>query len=75
MTQWENVTDDPDFHPFGAHDDGGGGDVTRGLDIDRGEVVLVNKGAVEAEIFVTVRGSQKRLVNRTSGPNSGGTAG
>nr|ART37635.1 E426 [uncultured bacterium] len=51
MTQRQDVTDDANLHVLGARDDCGRRDVARRLDVDGGEMVLVDKGAVEAQIF------------------------
>jgi hypothetical protein len=51
MTQRQDIADHSDLHPLCAHDDGGRGDIARRLDIDPGEVMLVDEGAVEAEVF------------------------
>jgi hypothetical protein len=51
VTQRQHVPDDAHLHALGAHDEGGGQDGTRGIDVEVGKVVLVNQGTVKSELF------------------------
>ena len=51
MAQRQDIANHADAHVPGTHYDRGGGDITRGLDIDCGEVMLIHERAGEAELF------------------------
>ena len=51
VAQRQHVPDDADLHAPGAHDDGSGQDSAGGIDIEVGEVVLVDQGTVKTEVF------------------------
>ena len=45
------MPDDAHLHALRAHNEGGGQDGTRGIDVEVGKVVLVDQGPVKPEIF------------------------
>jgi hypothetical protein len=51
VTQRQHVPNDAHLHAPGPHDEGGGQDSTRGIDVEVGEVVLVDQGTIKPEVF------------------------
>src|SRR5439155_18896605 len=51
VAQWQYMPDDADLHALGSHDEGGGQDRTRGVDVEVGKMVLVDQGAIKAQVF------------------------
>src|SRR5262249_1049153 len=39
------------LHAFGPHDEGSGQDSARGVNVEIGEMVLVDQGAIKAQVF------------------------
>ena len=64
MPQGKDVADDADFHPLGTGDQGGGQNGAGRVDVEVGEVVLVDEGPVEAQLFAQLPLFQVLLISQ-----------